>query len=185
MSITVDLSGTDNLPNTSEIPGITRDLGARSAEMAMAYGHANLKWWTLADHYHAPEQDLVYTAMDECTNASGEVNNAVAASISALDAFAEAVEAIKIKRAELQAEILQAQQADAAEDARRGEDRTRHVLGDLFDMGEDLVIQLRLQQRADALTEELRIAEDACIRAHSAMFIRNTRDVVSVYNEDQ
>lgn len=185
MSITVDLSGTDNLPNTSEIPSIARDMGACTAEMTVAYGHAQLKWWTLVDHYHAPEENLVYTAMDECWNASREVNNGVAASISALEAFAETVEAIRIKRAELQADILQSQQADAAEDAKRIEDPTSHVLGDLFDMGEDLMIQMRLQQRADALTEELRVAEDACIRAHSEMFTRKTRDVVSVYGEDQ
>ncbi|MCQ1956923.1 hypothetical protein NNX39_10460 [Arthrobacter sp. zg-Y826] len=185
MSITVDLSGTDKLPDTSEIPSAVRDLGARIAQMTNAYGNAQMKWWSLTDHYRAPEQTLVYTAMDEPRNASAEIADGVGSSVSALEAFAEAVEAIKLKRAALQADILQAQQADAAEDAKRSEDRTHHVLGDLFDMGEDLVIQLRLQQRADALTEELRVAEDACIRAHSAMFTRNTRDVVSVYGEDQ
>ena len=185
MSITVDLSGTDNLPDVSEIPSVARDLGARTAEMTVAYGHAHSEWLTLVDHYHAPEQNLVYAAMDECWNASQAVNDGVGVSITALEAFAEAVETIRTKRAELQSDILQAQQADAAEDAKRSEDRTHHVLGDLFDLGEDLVIQLRLQQRADALTEELRVAEDACIRSHSAMFTRNTRDVVPVYAADQ
>lgn len=186
MSITVDLSGTDNLPSAYSLLRAAPNLGERIDGMSAAYAHAQSKWQSLTEHYRAPEQHLVYAALDKPRDDSESIADAVASSVTALEAFAEAVEAIKKKRAILKADIAAADQADVAEDKERAEDDSSTFLHNLYDLGEDWLIRRRLQERADALAEELRTAEDECIRAHSRL-ARSTVDVVSSYggNKDE
>lgn len=181
MSITVDLSGTDNLPSAYGLSRVAPKLGARIDAMSGAYAQAQTTWRSLTEHYQAPEQHLVHAALDKPRMDSQETADAVAASVAALEAFAEAVEIIKKKRADLKADIEAARQADAEEDKEREEN---NLLGEILDFGEDWLITRRLQGRADALAEELHAAEDECIRAHSRL-TRTTVDVVSAYGENK
>ena len=176
MSINVDLSGTDNMPNPFLLNDAARDLREFGATFQSSLDGAHQKWTAVEQFYSAPEQHYVHRALDKPAETAEAIASAAAASAAALEEFAATISSLKARRAELKGDILNAQAADEAQDDARG----FNPLGSLLDVGEDFAIRLVLQHRADNLAEELRTAEDACIKAHQGLK-RASVNVMPVY----
>ena len=189
MSINVDLTGTDNLPNEAALLAAASRLGRRVERLAETLDDARAKWQTVNAFYHAPEASLVYSAMDKPCNASDEMQVAVRSSKQALKTFAEEIRVIKEKRAQLEAKIASAQAADAreAEIIERIGDfglvgGALSKLGAAADAADAFFDQMMLQREADQLAAELQKAEQECTRAHMAL-VRPAPSVIPISKE--
>ena len=177
MSINVDLSGTDNLPDETALIAAAGQLDRRTERMAETLEDAQAKWQTVGAFYHAPESSLVYTAMDKPSRDGEEILLAVRSSKQALEAFAEEIRIIKAKRALLAAKVRLAQVEDVGSDA--GVDAASRsggiagavakVVGGSANAADSAVTQLLLQGEADELAADLQRAEQECNRQHNAL----------------
>ncbi|MCC9175534.1 alpha/beta hydrolase [Arthrobacter sp. zg-Y179] len=189
MSINVDLSGTDNLPNEAALLAAAGRLDRRAERMADTLDDAQAKWQTVSAFYRAPEASLVYTAMDKPREDGEEMLLAVRSSKQALEVFAGEITAIKAKRAELKAKIATAQ----AQDKREAEiidgmgefgflGEAVSKIGSVLDSADAFMDQFMLQREADQLAADLQKAEQECNRAHQAL-VRPAADVPPISKE--
>lgn len=190
MSINVDLSGTDNLPNVTALLAAAGRLERRTERMADTLEDTQDRWQTVTAFYQAPEANLVYTAMDKPRRDSEEILRAVRSSKQALEVFAEEIRTIKEKRAKLEAKIATAQAQDKREaDIIAGIGEYGGLAGDILskigaaaDSADAWLDQWKLQREADQLAAELQSAEQECNRAHRAL-VRRTADVPPISKE--
>lgn len=157
MSTSIDLSGTAALPISSELEESASAILHRGSTVNEAMKRAHAKWSLLADAYAAPEQHVVHRAMDLPRDAAEAVLQAASHAASALRIFAAAVEGIRRKHLELEAEAAALLETEA---------QSTLPAGGLPAGNAPLSLSaILLQSRADQLTLELSKAEDECIRA--------------------
>lgn len=166
MSSSVDLSGTAQLPVTSEILAGAASLVKYSSRAGESIGRAHDHWSRLSMAYAAPEQDQVHYAMDGPRDAGQTVLDAAFRAAEALETFAAAVADIRRRRLELQGAVEDLQEKDS-QGAMPGVIVTGTGPAMAF-------AQTLLQARADQLTRELAAAEDQCISALGRLAGRST-----------
>ena len=183
--IAVDLSGTDNLPDPDALSTAAAGIAEQTDHMAQTLNDAQDKWRTITDFYRAPEQQIVFSAMDKPSDNGAAIGRAAASARNALEEFADAVRTIKVKRAILEADVLAAKIADRAkENLTPG--FVPDFIADFVDEKSDALVSALLQRRADALASDLQAAEDRCRTALRALR-RHTSDVLpaSAANENE
>ena len=183
--IAVDLSGTDNLPDPEALSTAAAGIAEQTDQMAQTLNDAQDKWRTITDSYRAPEQQIVFSAMDKPSDNGAAIGRAAASARNALEEFADAVRTIKAKRATLEVDVLGAKVADRArENLTPG--FVPDFIADFVDEKSDALVSALLQRRADALASDLQAAEDRCRTALRALR-RHTSDVLpaSAANENE
>lgn len=156
MSTFIDFSGTEGLPDTSELESGGARILHHGFSISGSLQQVHAKWSLLAGTYAAPEQFQVHGAMDGPREAGEAVLRAATQAVSALRDFAAAVDAIRRKRLEFQAEAALLDNecngtvTGAAVPAVDSQAALRRIL---------------LQDKADQLALELSTAEDDCMRA--------------------
>ena len=146
--MSIDLSGLPVLPDTGTIRTDARrvaDCGTRVAERGKDMAAA---WHGIQGNYLAPEQETVYGAMDKVIPFTDETGAVTQSIRSALDAFADTVDALRPRFEALRAAVAAFSCAAPAEDET-----------------EDLQAEMRLRAELQALINEFRAAEDACAAA--------------------
>jgi hypothetical protein len=155
--VRVDLSGTDNMPNSSSLAEAAQELESRCRFVAASLGELKSTWSGInQSNYRAPEQSLVHGAMDrpQSTAASAAASATIAA--WALAAFANTINGIERRRETLKVEIAELEEQERA---------ARGVGLAAGQLGAGLTIwflERGLQDKADQLAEDYRAAEDEC-----------------------
>ena len=157
MSMFIDLSGTARLPLPSEIRANAAAVLHCASLASESIHRAHTKWSFLAEAYAAPEQHQVHHALDLPRDAGEAVERGAARAASALEAFAAAVEGIRRRRMDLQAE---ADAFLAKENPLPGA-----ASGLPADSVPLTLPAALLQNKADGLARDLAAAEDECISA--------------------
>lgn len=174
--IAVDMSGTDNLPDPDALCAAAAGLAEQTADMAQTLNDVQDKWRTITDYYRAPEQHVVFSAMDKPRDDGEEISQVASAARNALEDFAEAVRTIKAKRETLDSHVLTAKVIDRAKESALATWMPDFIT-DAVDGGTDAMVSAYLQQRADALAADLRAAEETC-RSELRGLRRRTSDVL-------
>ncbi|MCC3267688.1 hypothetical protein [Arthrobacter gengyunqii] len=157
MSTFIDLSGTAGLPIPSELEESAAAILHRGSNVNDALQRVHAKWSLLTGAYSAPEQARVQGAMDRPRDAGEAVLQAASHAATALRIFAAAVEGIRRKRLELQAQavlLLEKENNDLAPAAALPAGNLPLSLPAFL-----------LQSNADQLALELSAAEDECMRS--------------------
>ncbi|MCC3279823.1 alpha/beta hydrolase family protein [Arthrobacter sp. zg-Y40] len=174
--IAVDLSGTENLPEPEALSTAAAGIAEQTDQMAQTLNDAQDKWRTITDYYRAPEQQVVFSAMDKPSDHGEAIGRVAASARNALEEFADAVRTIKAKRAILDAEVGAAKVADRArENLTPG--FVPDFIADFVDEKSDALVSALLQRQADALAADLQAAEETCRTALRALR-RRTSDVL-------
>ena len=174
--IAVDMSGTDNLPDPDALCAAAAGLAEQTADMAQTLNDVQDKWRTITDFYRAPEQHVVFSAMDKPRDDGEEISQVASAARNALEDFAAAVRTIKTKRETLDGYVFTAKALDRAKETAMPAWMPDFIT-DAVDGGTDAMVSAFLQQRADALAADLRAAEETCRSALRGLS-RSTSDVL-------
>ncbi|WP_460455285.1 alpha/beta hydrolase [Arthrobacter monumenti] len=162
----VDLSAIAALPDGQELSHAAIDMARFGRRFSDTVHDAHRQWANLAGVYQAPEQEMLYAAMDRPKDTAAGLAEVLATAAKALEVFATEVEAIRRARAELQSDF-----ADHEAQTWSPADAASLLTG-----------ERRLQDRANALAARLEAAEDDCIRALSRLE-RSGVDVPVMYSD--
>lgn len=152
--MSIDLSGLPDLPDTGAVRTDARSVADSGTRVATRGNDLAAHWRGLQGNYVAPEQEIVYGAMDKVvpfTEETGAVTQSIRA---ALDSFADTVDGLRPRFEALRA-------ATAAHDCTApAEDETENVLA-----------ETRLRTECQTLIREFQAAEEACAAAIARSYL--------------
>ena len=113
--VRVDLSGTDNMPNSSSLAEAAEKLQSRCRFVAASLAELKCTWSGInQSNYRAPEQGLVHRAMDRPQSTAADAAASGTTAARALAAFANTINGIERCRETLRAEIAELEEQERA-----------------------------------------------------------------------